>query len=96
MLCRQGVTASRRARLPNVLACRQTHCPSNSLTYAELIGSRRQGQSIICTASYDRMGGLLGFLMEDCCEGASEICALLAEVVNLATFCAAENEAAQS
>jgi hypothetical protein len=73
MLCSQGVTASRRARLPNVLACRQTHCPSTSLTYAELIGSRRQGQSIICTASYDRMGGLLGFLMEDCCEGASEI-----------------------
>ena len=68
----------------------------NVLSHAELIGSRREGRSIIYTASYDRMAGLLGFLMEDCCQGASEICAPLAEVVNRAACCAAENETAQS
>ncbi len=52
------------------------------LTRAGLIGSRRDGRSIIYTADYDQMRDLLGFLMEDCCGGKPEICAPLAELAS--------------
>jgi DNA-binding transcriptional ArsR family regulator len=66
------------------------------LSHAGLIDSRREGRSVIYTASFDRMAGLLGFLMEDCCQGAAAICAPLAEVVNRAACCASEVEGTQS
>lgn len=47
------------------------------LSAAGLVASRRDGRSIIYTAGYARMRELLGFLMEDCCAGAPEICAPL-------------------
>lgn len=47
------------------------------LTNAGLIASRRDGRSIIYRAAYERMTGLLAFLMEDCCAGKPEICAPL-------------------
>ena len=50
------------------------------LTHAGLVRSRRQGRSIIYTAEYDRMRALLGFLVEDCCNGAPEICWPLGDV----------------
>ncbi|PTS88426.1 MULTISPECIES: ArsR/SmtB family transcription factor [unclassified Caulobacter] len=45
------------------------------LDHAGLTRSRRDGRSIIYTADYGTMQGLLGFLLEDCCGGAPEICA---------------------
>ena len=56
----------------------------NVLSHAGLISSRRQGRSIIYTAHYDRMGEVLGFLVEDCCGGSPEICSPLAEVLRAA------------
>ena len=47
------------------------------LTRSGLIRARREGRSIIYTADYGRIGALLGFLMEDCCQGRAEICAPL-------------------
>jgi DNA-binding transcriptional ArsR family regulator len=56
------------------------------LSQAGLIASRREGRSIIYSADFERIGGLLGFLVEDCCHGAPEVCApldsLLARVGN--------------
>lgn len=52
------------------------------LSRAGLIASRRDGRSIIYAAAYDRMRGLLGFLMEDCCAGKPEICAPLAAIAS--------------
>ncbi len=52
------------------------------LTRAGLIASRRDGRSIIYTADYEQMRGLLGFLMEDCCGGNPEICAPLAALAS--------------
>ena len=86
-----GEIARRLGVPPNTLSANL-----NLLNHAGLIDSRREGRSIIYTASYGRMAGLLGFLMEDCCQGASEICAPLAEVVNRAACCASESEGAQS
>jgi DNA-binding transcriptional ArsR family regulator len=54
----------------------------NILSHARLVGSRREGRSIIYTANYDAMRELLAFLMEDCCNGSPEICAPLAAIVS--------------
>lgn len=68
--------------LPNTLSANLT-----VLTNAGLINSRREGRSIIYSANYDRMSGLLGYLMEDCCNGNAAICAPLAEIANRAACC---------
>lgn len=47
------------------------------LSTAGLVTSQRDGRSIIYRAAYERMTGLLAFLMEDCCAGKPEICAPL-------------------
>ncbi|MEH0197489.1 helix-turn-helix transcriptional regulator [Caulobacter sp. CCNWLY153] len=76
----QGVAAGQIARaldvLPNSLSANL-----NILAHAGLIASRREGRSIIYSADYGAMSGLLGFLMEDCCNGAPEICSPLAAVL---------------
>jgi ArsR family transcriptional regulator len=48
------------------------------LTRAGLIRSRRESRSIIYSADYPQITALLGFLMEDCCQGRPEICAPIA------------------
>ena len=50
------------------------------LSNAGLIRARRDGRSIIYSADFDAMSGLLLFLTEDCCGGKPEICAPLAEL----------------
>lgn len=83
----EGVAAGEIARaldvLPNSLSPNLT-----ILSNAGLIDSRRDGRSIIYTANYAAMSGLLGFLMEDCCNGAPEICAPLNDVLAKAACCA--------
>lgn len=49
------------------------------LSQAGLIAGTRQGRSIIYSAEYDAISGLIVFLMEDCCQGRSEICAPVLE-----------------
>ncbi|MCM2451647.1 ArsR/SmtB family transcription factor [Agrobacterium vitis] len=45
------------------------------LEHSGLIAAQRQSRSIIYTANYAALGGLVRFLMEDCCSGHPEICA---------------------
>jgi DNA-binding transcriptional ArsR family regulator len=52
------------------------------LTRAGLIRSRRQSRSIIYSADYARISALLGFLMEDCCQGRAEVCAPLRQITS--------------
>ena len=59
--------------LPNTLSANLT-----LLANAGLVSSRRDGRSVIYSADYERMTGLLSFLMEDCCNGDAAICAPLA------------------
>ncbi len=77
-----GEIARRLESLPNTLSANL-----NVLSNAGLVASRRDGRSIIYTANYDAMRDLLGFLMEDCCGGAPEICAPLAAVAARACAC---------
>lgn len=42
---------------------------------AGLVTVRREGRSMIYAAQFDAMNALLGFLTENCCQGAPEKCA---------------------
>lgn len=44
------------------------------LENAGLIESRREGRSIIYSASLPTLSGLIQFLMRDCCSGHPEVC----------------------
>ncbi len=77
---RDGIAAGEIARQldvpPNTLSSNLT-----ILSNAGLIDSRREGRSVIYSAQYDQMTGLLEYLMQDCCGGSPEICASLVDVV---------------
>jgi ArsR family transcriptional regulator len=45
------------------------------LSYSGLVASRREGRSIIYSAAYPALSGLIEFLMRDCCQGRPEVCA---------------------
>ena len=45
------------------------------LERAGLVTARRESRSIIYSAHYGALSGLIRFLMEDCCGGHPEICA---------------------
>jgi DNA-binding transcriptional ArsR family regulator len=77
-----GEIARRAQIVPSTLS---THL--NLLAQAGLVHARRESRSIIYTADYARMGALLGFLLEDCCAGAPEVCAPLAEIAARAACC---------
>jgi DNA-binding transcriptional ArsR family regulator len=42
---------------------------------ADLVTVRRDGRSMIYAAQFDTMNALLGFLTENCCQGAPDKCA---------------------
>lgn len=54
------------------------------LERAGLVRSRREARSIIYSASYEGLSGLVEFLMRDCCQGHPEVCAPAAKT---ATAC---------
>ena len=55
---------------PNTLSAQLT-----ILANAGLVGSKRDGRSIIYSANHHGMNELLAYLMEDCCQGRPELCA---------------------
>jgi ArsR family transcriptional regulator, arsenate/arsenite/antimonite-responsive transcriptional repressor len=83
---REGLAAGEISRkldiLPNTLSASLT-----VLAHAGLITSRREGRSVIYAADYGRMTNLLGYLMEDCCNGDAAICAPLAAIAAKAACC---------
>lgn len=76
------------------LADRLNISPSNisfhlkELEHSGLITGQRRSRSIIYAASYGALGGLIRFLMEDCCAGHPEICA---PMTNVAACCVKES-----
>ncbi len=83
-----GLPAGEIARLTAIVpSTLSTHL--GVLTQAGLILARRDGRLIIYTADYARMRELLGFLLEDCCAGAPEVCAPLAEIAARTACCPA-------
>ena len=46
----------------------------NQLRFAGLVTSRRESRSIIYSANFKMMNGLLAYLTENCCGGRPELC----------------------
>jgi DNA-binding transcriptional ArsR family regulator len=82
-----GEISRRRGIAPNTLSASLT-----VLAHAGLVASRRDGRSIIYSAAYDRMAGLLGFLVQDCCGGRAEICAPLTRIAAAGAYCGGETQ----
>ncbi|MCB1424981.1 MAG: metalloregulator ArsR/SmtB family transcription factor [Zhengella sp.] len=51
------------------------------LAQAGLVRAERHGRTIVYRADFTGMRDLLAFLMEDCCNGAPELCAPVIEAV---------------
>lgn len=62
------------------------------LERAGLIQSRRASRSIVYTAAYPALSGLIEFLMRDCCQGHPEVCS--PAVAALAACCTPQKELA--
>jgi ArsR family transcriptional regulator len=45
------------------------------LERAGLVRSHREARSIVYSANYEGLSGLVEFLMQDCCQGRPEVCA---------------------
>jgi DNA-binding transcriptional ArsR family regulator len=57
------------------------------LTRSGLIGSARSGRSVVYRAEFETISALLGFLVEDCCQGRPEVCAPLLQAVSAVAAC---------
>src|ERR1700721_1116527 len=70
------------AGLPAGRVAEELDLAPNTLTFhfdrlrgAGLVTVRREGRSMIYAARFETMNGLLAFLTENCCQGATEACA---------------------
>lgn len=77
-----GEVSRRVGIAPNTLSASLT-----ILAHAGLVSSRREGRSVIYAAAFERMGELLGFLVQDCCQGRPEVCAPLAAIASQFVCC---------
>lgn len=50
----------------------------NKLSRAGLLSSRREGRSVIYSADFEVLGGLVLYLVEDCCMANDRVCKPLA------------------
>jgi len=48
-----------------------------TLRHAGLVAPRRDGRQVFYSACYDAISELMGFLMENCCQGHPRACAFL-------------------
>ena len=46
----------------------------NQLRFAGLVSSRRESRSIIYSANFKAMNGLIAYLTDNCCGGRPELC----------------------
>lgn len=57
------------------------------LNRAGLVTQRRESRSLIYAADFNRMNGLLAYLIEDCCQGRPEVCTPTAKAVSRVACC---------
>jgi len=80
-IVRKLVKAGDSGLASGVLADAMKTSPANisfhlgQLESAGLVKSRRESRSIIYAANYEALGGLIQFLMEDCCSGDARVLA---------------------
>lgn len=90
LLVRAGPEGMAAGEIAKALGSRPNTLSTNLsiLANAGLVGSKRDGRSVIYNAGYDQMRDLLSFLMEDCCAGAPQICSPISEALANITCCA--------
>ena len=76
LLVRAGVDGALAGEISEQLDVLQNTLSTNLniLVGAGLVRRQRQGRSVRYFADFDGVRGLLGFLMQDCCGGRSELC----------------------
>ena len=77
-----GAIAEAVGRAPNTLSVQL-----NLLSQAGLIESRREGRSIIYSASFDRVSDLIVYLMEDCCAGEACVASSVQAAAERTLYC---------
>lgn len=71
------VVAGNEGLTPSALAGQLNIAPNalsfhlKELLHADLISQERQGRNLVYRASFDAMNSLLGYLTENCCQGAT-------------------------
>lgn len=82
-IVRTLVVAGPEGMAAGAIAASMSVSPSNlsfhlkELERAGLIAQRRESRSIVYSANYDALSGLVRFLMEDCCAGHASVRALV-------------------
>jgi len=51
-----------------------------TLRHAGLVRKRREGRQVFYSACYEAISELMGFLMENCCQGNPRACAFLDDI----------------
>lgn len=67
----------------------------NHLKHAGLVTFRREGRSLIYTAEFEAMNGLLGFLTANCCQGDPAACGLDVGVCDSSTLTVTKEDTRQ-
>lgn len=65
---RQGVPVGDIQKQLEIPASTLSHHISR-LTQVGLVAQKRDGRILLCTAQYDKLQDILGFLTSECCEG---------------------------
>lgn len=76
LLVKAGPAGLSAGEIAEELDARQNTMSSHlhKLSRAGIVSSERHGRNIIYCADFDAVGGLLVYLMEDCCGGDAKVC----------------------
>lgn len=76
MLVKAGPEGIASGTLAGEIGCSRNNVSFHlkELEHAGLVASRRESRSIIYTAAYQDLSGLIQFLMKDCCQGHPAVC----------------------
>ena len=83
LLLRRGAQGALSGEIGAALGVRQNTMSANLtvLKHAGLVRNAREGRGVRYFADVEGIGGLLAFLMEDCCGGRPELCRPLIEEI---------------